>query len=105
MRVKYGKHLTECLAIVSSHLLTAIATIQQIGSPPEYPQAVIKDSQILLLLLAESVFQALSQPPHFCSLVFLEPCRKFPHIPIQFNSKEAISVSKTLSSVFGQSVF
>ena len=37
MRVKYGKHLTECLARVSSHLLTAIATIQQIGSPPGKP--------------------------------------------------------------------
>lgn len=35
-------------------------------APPEHLQAAIKDTQILLLLLAVSVFQDLGQPPYFC---------------------------------------
>lgn len=32
MRVKYGKHLTECLAIVSAHLLTALPPFNRLAA-------------------------------------------------------------------------
>lgn len=100
---KIWETLTECLAIVSAHLLTALPPFNRLAAH----QNILRQWSKTLRYFCSCLLNCFPGSEPLTSLLLIslfEPGRKFSHSHI-FSSKEAISVSKTLSSVFGQSVF